>query len=143
MSPELDSSSPSPYDDLNRLERNIERSTDRKFGRDDRDRISADRLQERDMERVTERYERNGHVERVAEPEIAVPAKVASQAQRNGKPHPLIEGLFDKLPEAETEWSIQGRHKWLQTAGNIFDLLYSSNDGDAAEISVRVERASR
>ena len=42
--------------------------------------------------------------------------------------HPFIKGLLEKLPEPETEWPIQARVKWLQTAANIFDLMYKSDD---------------
>jgi hypothetical protein len=43
--------------------------------------------------------------------------------------HPFIEGLLDTLPEPNTNWTIEGRAKWLQAAANIFDLIYQ---GDGA-----------
>jgi len=58
------------------------------------------------------------------------------------KRHPFIEGLLDKLPPAETEWSIDGRKKWLQTAANIFDLMYSTNEKDVGELSITYLKAS-
>jgi len=44
--------------------------------------------------------------------------------------HPFIKGLLDKLPVPETEWSIQAKAKWLQTASNIFDLMYKAPQDD-------------
>jgi len=38
--------------------------------------------------------------------------------------HPFVQGLLDSLPEPETNWTIDGRAKWLQAAANIFDLMY-------------------
>lgn len=43
--------------------------------------------------------------------------------------HPFIQGLLDSLPEPETNWTVEGRAKWLQAAANIFDLMYRG-DGD-------------
>lgn len=43
--------------------------------------------------------------------------------------HPFIEGLLSKLPEPETEWPVQDRARWLQTAANIFSLMYKG-DGE-------------
>lgn len=52
------------------------------------------------------------------------------------KRHPFIEGLLDKLPPAETEWTLEGRKKWLQTASNIFDLMYTAPEDASGELSV-------
>ncbi len=38
--------------------------------------------------------------------------------------HPFIQGLLDTLPEPQTNWTVEGRAKWLQAAANIFDLIY-------------------
>lgn len=46
-----------------------------------------------------------------------------------GDHDPLLVGLFRKLPPPETEWSEADRHKWLQTAANIFDLVYTGDCG--------------
>lgn len=48
--------------------------------------------------------------------------------------HPFIVGLLRKLPEPETTWSAKDRTKWLQTASNIFELMYSG--ADDGEVSV-------
>jgi len=42
--------------------------------------------------------------------------------------HPFIKGLLEKLPQPESDWSIQLRAKWLQTAANIFDLMYKTDE---------------
>jgi hypothetical protein len=57
------------------------------------------------------------------------------------KRHPFIEGLLDKLPVAETEWTMEGRKKWLQTASNIFDLMYTA-PSDEGELSVTLTKTS-
>lgn len=48
--------------------------------------------------------------------------------------HPFIKGLLQKLPEPETEWSVEGRAKWLTTAMNIFDLMYSSAQDSGSKV---------
>lgn len=40
--------------------------------------------------------------------------------------HPFIKGLLQKLPPPDAEWAVEGRMKWLMTAMNIFDLMYSA-----------------
>lgn len=52
---------------------------------------------------------------------------------------PLIIGLFQKLPEPEADWPASARLKWLQTAANVFDLLYKGEGG----IVVSMARADR
>jgi hypothetical protein len=49
----------------------------------------------------------------------------------NGPPprHPFIEGLLKTLPEPESDWPAAARVKWLQTAANIFDLIYKGDAG--------------
>lgn len=56
--------------------------------------------------------------------------------------HPLIEGLIQKLPEAETQWDLQGRRKWLLAALNIFDLMYTDSDESKGSLKIEVERSS-
>jgi hypothetical protein len=53
--------------------------------------------------------------------------------------HPFIEGLLKTLPEPDTEWPAQARAKWLQTAANIFDLIYKGDGG----IEIRAAMANR
>lgn len=53
--------------------------------------------------------------------------------------HPFIQGLLDKLPDPETDWDTAGRAKWLQTAANIFDLIYTDEDSQS-EIEVKVRK---
>jgi hypothetical protein len=57
------------------------------------------------------------------------------------KQHPFIEGLLDKLPEPNKEWPLEARKKWLQTAANIFDLMYSRNENDAGELNITLTKA--
>ena len=47
-----------------------------------------------------------------------------------GDYHPFIQGLLQKLPEPETTWDISERAKWLQTAIQIFGLMYQDNGGE-------------
>lgn len=158
---EPDSSARSPYDDLNRLERNLDRNNDRNpERRDDRnpdrslsrqldrpdDRNEADiRAQER-LERVVERNGRelDRDKDREPVPTASVTAKSIQPAPRKSIDgiDPLIQGLFSKLPEPEAEWPLAARQKWLQTAANIFDLMYAPNQADAGELAIRVERTA-
>jgi hypothetical protein len=41
--------------------------------------------------------------------------------------HPFIQGLLDTLPQLDTNWTVEGRAKWLQAAANIFDLMYKGS----------------
>jgi hypothetical protein len=49
--------------------------------------------------------------------------------------HPFIEGLLRTLPDPDTEkqWPLEKRIKWLQTAANIFDLIYEGEGGIKVE----------
>lgn len=52
--------------------------------------------------------------------------------------HPFVKGLLDKLPPPDAEWAVRDRAKWLTTAANIFDLMYSApNDAATIDISVK------
>jgi hypothetical protein len=145
---DLDSSARGPYDDLNRLERNGDRNPERNAERgDDR---NADRNAHGGLARQLD-DDRNGanvraqdRLERVLERAAAAPVTPVQQTPRkiSEGTHPLIEGLFSKLPEPETQWALAGRQKWLQTAASIFDLMYAANESDAGELAVRVERTS-
>jgi hypothetical protein len=57
--------------------------------------------------------------------------------------HPFIEGLLKTLPEPETEWKSADRVKWLQTAANIFDLIYKGDGGGIAVSAARADRSPR
>jgi len=87
--------------------------------------------------------------DRLVEPVVRGAPKVEAQASEQqkrgnghsgggGQYHPFIEGLLQKLPEPETEWQHEARVKWLQTAANIFDLLYTSDT--AGEISIELKK---
>jgi hypothetical protein len=160
--PEVDNSGRSPYDDLNRLERNGDKPADKNGDRngergmarqldhvDERnpaDLRAQDRLErvlerngkelERELDRNTDR-----HLDREPERAVAAPKAVQQTPRKIVEgTHPLIEGLFSKLPEPEAEWPLAGRQKWLQTAASIFDLMYPPTTTDAGELTVRVER---
>jgi hypothetical protein len=59
-----------------------------------------------------------------------------------GNHDPLILGLFRKLPEPEADWPASARLKWLQTAANIFDLVYKGEGGIVVSLA-RAERSPR
>lgn len=162
--PELDSNARSPYDDLNRIERapernaernpdrNAERNAERNLERNGRqlereardERSLRDDRRERDAQPAGQDERRvirnNDHDEAAVERQPAVAAKaLPPRATETSAPHPLIAGLFDKLPEPDGEWPLQARLKWLQTAANIFDLMYTAKDADG-ELSMRLEK---
>jgi len=56
--------------------------------------------------------------------------------------HPFIKGLLKKLPQPDTEWTIDGRAKWLQAAVNIFDLMYTDSDDSRRSINIDFKKDS-
>jgi hypothetical protein len=46
-----------------------------------------------------------------------------------GDHDPPILGLFRKLPEPDEDWPAKDCLKWLQTAANIFDIVYKGEGG--------------
>ncbi|MFI4976103.1 MAG: hypothetical protein ACHP84_16300 [Caulobacterales bacterium] len=50
--------------------------------------------------------------------------------------HPFIQGLLKTLPAPETDWDVMARAKWLQTAANIFDLIYKGEGGIKIEAAL-------
>jgi hypothetical protein len=59
-----------------------------------------------------------------------------------GGRHPLIDGLIATLPVEGTEWEIEARRMWLQTAASIFNLIYkTSGRNTALTIEVRGDSA--
>ena len=88
----------------------------------------------------------------VAAREEAMPARPADEEKSErekkkngsgggniGDHDPLILGLFRKLPAPDEDWPAKDRLKWLQTAANIFDLVYKGEGG----IVVSLARAHR
>jgi hypothetical protein len=59
-----------------------------------------------------------------------------------GDHDPLILGLFQKLPEPDADWPAKDRLKWLQTAANIFDLVYKGEGGIVVSLA-RADRSPR
>jgi len=40
-----------------------------------------------------------------------------------------------ELGQHQTEWPLEKRVKWLQTAANIFDLIYKGEGGTKVELA--------
>lgn len=53
--------------------------------------------------------------------------------------HPFVQGLIEKLPPPDGNWSLVDRAKWLTTAANIFDLMYTSDEDVTGGLTVRLE----
>ncbi|OPY96832.1 hypothetical protein A5906_00480 [Bradyrhizobium sacchari] len=79
--------------------------------------------------------------DRIYDLETPTPVPTKPQASGGKVLHPFIQGLLDTLPEPQTNWSIEGRAKWLQAAANIFDLIYEG--GGRIEIKSRTEDAGQ
>ena len=76
----------------------------------------------------------------VTHDEITEPKSVVHEIlikPSNNDLHPLIQGLLMKLPEPHAEWSTQQRMAWLETAKNIFGLLYHTDAEKNQEIEIR------
>jgi hypothetical protein len=58
--------------------------------------------------------------------------------------HPFFRGLLDVLPEPGEEWPAPQREQWLETARNIFTLIYADPTPERRPIPlaehVRVDR---
>ena len=61
------------------------------------------------------------------------PAMETSSERYQRAFHPFVEGLLQKLPVPEAVWSRGDRQRWLQTAANIFDLMYAAPPDEAAQ----------
>ena len=57
-----------------------------------------------------------------------------------GQLHPFFQGLLDALPEPGTEWPVAKREQWLETARNIFALMYG--DPEEAKPPLRFAHTS-
>jgi hypothetical protein len=62
-----------------------------------------------------------------------LPHKSAATATNVGL-HPFVQGLLQTMPEAGTVWEAEGRAAWLQTAANIFTLIYKGEEKILAEV---------
>lgn len=84
-------------------------------------------------------------VEPVVRSGVRIKTPLAAEEKRDnghgggsgGQYHPFIEGLLQKLPAPETDWQYEARVKWLQTAANIFDLLYTSSSNGNINIELK------
>lgn len=54
--------------------------------------------------------------------------------------HPFIQGLLETLPKPETEWGLEERVKWLNTASSIFGLIYKITDTESGLIEVSLKK---
>jgi hypothetical protein len=52
----------------------------------------------------------------------------------------LIQGLMNRLPKPDSNWSLDNRAKWLRTAASIFGLVYKASDSEHREISIDLAR---
>jgi hypothetical protein len=43
------------------------------------------------------------------------------------KRHPFIQGLFETLPDAGADWPPEAQRDWLDTAEQVFKLIYNKN----------------
>lgn len=60
---------------------------------------------------------------------------------RDGFEHdPMIVGLFKRLPRPEDAWTLQERQRWLQTAAQVFDLIYGDEDEGRVIVSIQNSR---
>jgi hypothetical protein len=82
-------------------------------------------------------------VRKKARPQSAVEQEEEEEEERDdGRTdhHPFIQGLLEKLPEPDAEWSMEARGRWLTTAANIFSLMYAAPAGaDGKYIEVLVK----
>lgn len=70
--------------------------------------------------------------------EVPPPKSVKAAADNEGESehHPFIAGLLKTLPKPETEWTMAGRIKWLQTASNVFGLMYTTKENENEFIEI-------
>jgi hypothetical protein len=76
-------------------------------------------------------------------PEIAPPAR-RPESRGPSDLHPFFRGLLETLPEIGADWSIADRDQWLETARNIFALLYQEPTPGRTPVELRpVEQTPR
>ncbi|MDE2166187.1 MAG: hypothetical protein KGJ66_07605 [Alphaproteobacteria bacterium] len=68
-----------------------------------------------------------GPAQAVSVPQIDESVTQSEQLGRVSNFPPFIQGLLGSLPEPGTNWTVEGRAKWLQTAANCFDLMYKGD----------------
>lgn len=82
---------------------------------------------------ATEEIPQRNIVEEQAIKEADTGSKKVKDIVHNDELNPFIVGLLKKLPPPETDWPIAGRIKWLQTAANIFGLIYTETGGNETD----------
>ena len=55
--------------------------------------------------------------------------------------HPFIQGLVKTLPTPDSDWSVADRVKWLQTAANVFGLIYKGAGSIKSRLRIRSHHA--
>ena len=63
----------------------------------------------------------------------------SSESPESPPHHPFVEGLLRELPDAESEWKLERRVKWLRTAANIFDMIYEDSE-ESREIQINIRQ---
>lgn len=54
---------------------------------------------------------------------------------------PFVQGLINSLPAPDSDWPLEARRKWLQSAIGIFDVMYGREDSPDT-LTVKVEKSS-
>jgi hypothetical protein len=67
--------------------------------------------------------ESDEHVARMAPSRLEGPVR-ETRGGDVGQLHPFFQGLFEALPPPGTGWPVSKREQWLETARNIFALMY-------------------
>lgn len=75
----------------------------------------------------------NGVREELPE-EVITPAPVTARAPAPPDLHPFFRGLLNTLPEPGSDWPRARRDQWLETARNIFALVYEDAEDGRARI---------
>lgn len=71
--------------------------------------------------------------QRAGAPHIALAERPVAASDPAGL-HPFFHGLLDILPEPGATWPPEQRERWLETARNIFCLLYQDGEGERMPI---------
>ncbi len=80
----------------------------------------------------------------LAEAPAQVPAVVPSKSGGGGDSFdhdPMVLGLFKRLPRPDDSWALHERQRWLQTAAQVFDLIYGDEDDGRIVVTVARDKA--
>lgn len=73
--------------------------------------------------------------------EVSVGGKTGTNGTAGSSLHPFIQGLLTTLPKPESNWPLEGRRRWLQSALSIFDLIYEGTD-DSQSLAITINKSS-